>query len=340
MNMKRFIKVLVFTGLCVLLSVICSFALTSSSYLRVVLHEVNDKDAGYNLVFLGQSRGESNINPYVLDEVMDYRSYNLCRRKIREYDLPYLLKEANRNDQIKVCVLDVDHVYFSDMTPNYYNDAYIFPHISGIKDRVEYFFRYVINADYRVLLMRYTIEGMDDLKLSVSRIHDKLSSQYRQYSMNAVTDTDEDHVYVGRGYRKGIEYAENPTSGASWSRESIDERAIDSVKELAEYCNDNGIRLIAIHAPVPHERFSVDEHDDMRAYYTELFGRYGVEYLDYNYIDNKYLAWDSADFSDPEGHMMSNLADDYSRVLGLTVQKLIDGEDIETYFTDRPNMVE
>lgn len=337
---KRLVKIIVFACICLLVSYACSFALVSSSYLRVVLHEVKDPDNGYDMVFVGQSRGESNINPYVLDDVMDYNSYNLCRRIVREYDIPYLLREANSNSQIKVCVLDVDQSYFYDMTPNYYSDAFIYPHLQNLADKMEYFFRYVINADYRVLLMRYTIEGMDDLKMSLPRIKDKLSPQYKEYSMETVTDKDVDHVYVGRGYRKGIEYSDDPYPGSRWNREKIDERAIDSIEELTDYCKTNGISLIAVHAPVPHERFSMEEHEDQKEYFSALFERFGIEYIDYNYISSEYLNWDSTDFSDPEGHMMSDLADEYSYILGLTLQKIINGDSIEEYFTDYPNMVE
>lgn len=336
--MKRCIKVMGFICICIIISLLCRFVLTPSSYLRVVLHEVKNAEKPYDLVFIGQSRGESNINPYVLDDVMEYNSYNLCRRIVKMPDLPYLLKEADSKKQIGVCVLHVDQAYFYDITPNYFSDAFIFPHISDLVNQIEYYYRYMLNTDFRVSLMRYTLEGMGDLRLSAVRVSDKLSDGYREYSMDAVTDTDVDHVYVGRGYRKGIAYSNNPTSGSKWDRRRIQDKAIESVREIKEYCDQRGIKLIAIHDPVPHERFTVDEHMDQKDYFEDLFGEMGIDYIDFNYIDEKYLVWDETGYSDGEGHMMSDMADDYSRILGEVLQKKLDGESIEEFFSDSPNM--
>lgn len=336
--MKRYIKIISFIIVCVAISCILSFVLTPSSYLRVVLHEVKSQTDDYNLVFVGQSMGESNINPYMLDNYLDYNSYNLCRRIVKIPDIPYLLREANSDRHIEVCIFHVDQAYFFDTSPNYYNDAYIYPHLSNMRDKTEYFFRYVLNADYRVLLSRYTVEGTGDLKLSKSRIANKLSDEYKLFSMDAVTDTDVDHVYVGRGYRKGISYSDNKSKGTKWNRNSVKEDAILGIQELSDYCRDNGIILLAIHDPLPHERFQADDIKDMNEYFTELFDSFGVDYINFNYISGDYLRWNEDDFSDSYGHMMSNLADDYSDILGLILQQKLDGEDISGYFEEYPNM--
>ncbi len=339
-SMKRLTKIASFILVCIFISAILSFILTPSSYIRVVIHEVKTAEKPYDLIFVGQSRGESNINPYVLDEVMEYNSYNLCRREIIMPDIPYLIKEANSNDQIDVCILSVDQVYFYDISPDYYGEAFIYPYISNISDKTEYFFRYLLNSDFRASFMRYTLEGTGDLKLSKTRIANKLSADYKEYSMDAVTDTDVDHVYVGRGYRKGIAYADYNISGADWDRDKINIEAIESIKEIKDYCDNRGITMIAIHDPVPHDRFTEDEHRDQNEYFTGLFAGIGVDYLDFNYIDEEYLTWNKAGFSDGEGHMMSDLADRYSLVLGEVLQKKLNGDKIDKYFSKSPNMRE
>ncbi len=336
--MKRGLKIIAFILTCIIISCALDFVLTPSSYLRVVLHEVRDTDKNYDLVFVGESMGESNIDPYVLDKHLDYNTYNLCRRIVKIPDIPYLLKEANKKGQIKVCVFHVDQAYFFDTDPNYYSDAYIYPHLSDLRDKTQYFFRYVLNADYRVLFMRYTVEGTGDLKLSKTRVANKLSNEYKEFSMEAVTDTDVDHVYVGRGYRKGIAYSDDESTGTPWSRDRIRDDAVEGVLELADYCREQGIKLIAVQDPLPHERRTSEELADMKDYFGGLFSNAGVDYIDFNYISDEYLTWDESGFTDAYGHMMGSMADEYCEVLGEVLQKKLDGEDISGYFEAYPNM--
>ncbi len=135
-----------------------------------------------------------------------------------------------------------------------------------------------------------------------------------------------------------IKRNEKAEEGSAWNKELISEEARLSIRDIADYCSSNGIELIAVHAPVPHERFTEDEHYEQRKTFDSLFAEYGVKYFDFNFIKEKYLTWDKEDFADSEGHLMCNLADDYSRMLGLVLKNYLEGYDVGEYFADYPNM--
>lgn len=331
--MKRKTKIAIFILILALSSNMLSFIFTPSSYMRVVLHEVKmaSDDSPYDMVILGQSRGETNINPYVLNDYIDYNSYNLSRRILRMSDLYYLASEVNCNNKLKVIILDVDHVYWTDSQISYYSDAYLLPNIEGLNNKLDYFFRYTITSDYRVLFSRYAMHGSEDIRTIPNRVKEKLSSDYWEYSMDAVGEKDADHIYIGRGFHRGISYSQSG-NGAEWNREMIDDTIVNDVKRLVDYCNDNGIRVIAVHDPVPHERFSNEQHADMNAYFADEFKEMGVEFINFNYVRPEYLSWDECDFSDGEGHMMGDFADKYSEILGKMITLVINGEDISSYF--------
>jgi len=316
------------------------FAITPSSYLRVVLHEVREARKGnnpYDMIILGQSRGETNINPYVLDEHLDYNSYNLSRRILRMSDLYYMLSEVNENKTARAVVLDVDHVYWTDPQISYYSDAYLLPHLSNPVNKVDYFFRYTLSADYRVMFSRYSVHGIDDIKKIGERLRTKLSPDYYNYSMSAVSDKDADHVYVGRGYNKGIAI-NNKGYGADWDIDIIDDSIVSNVERLVKYCKENDIQIVAIHAPVPHGRFTDASHKELNYYFKSTFAGMGVDFINFNYISPEYLEWNDEDFSDGEGHMMGEFADEYSALLGEILDKYFNSADISLYFAEEVNL--
>jgi len=335
--MTRRFKIAIFIMLILGLSAFCSFALNPSSYMRVVFHDVKNND--YDLIFVGQSRGETNINPYILDSYMEYKSYNLCRRFVQLPDIQYVIREANSNKNVKVVVYDVDQFYFYNTDIDYYSDAFMYPHITNLSDKLRYT-GVLMNKDYRILLMRYTLEGLDDLRDSKDRIKDKLSQGYKEYSFDAVTNKNTHHIYMGRGYWKGVQMSDKTVEGSVWDKEQINKNdvALKSLSDMSRYCSDENIILIAVHAPVPHERFTEDEHCDQKEYFENLFGEYGIKYIDFNFIKEEYLTWDADGYTDLEGHMMGEMTDRYSKVLGMVLDEYLKGGDIEKYFSEYPNM--
>lgn len=333
--MIRRLKIFMFIILIIGISYVCGFALNPSSYMRVVLHDVKSDD--YDLIFVGQSRGETNINPYVLDSYLDYKSYNLCRRLVQMPDIQYVIREANFDNSIRVVVYDVDQLYFYNTDLDYFSDAFMYPHITNISDKIHYT-KTLLNRDYRILLMRYTLEGMDDLKQSKERIRDKLSDEYKEYSFDAVTNKNSHHIYMGRGYWKGIQMSDKTVKGSEWNQDFVSTDAVKCVADIADYCHKEGITLIAVHSPVPHERFTENEHYSQKEYFNSLFAEYGIKYIDFNFVSKEYLTWNEDHFTDLEGHMMSDMADDYSIVLGMVLNEYLDGGDIEKYFDEYPNM--
>lgn len=334
--MTRKFKILLFIITIIGISSFCGFALKPSSYMRVVFHDIKSEQ-DYDMIFVGQSRGETSINPYVLDSYMEYKTYNLCRRSVQLPDIRYVISEANSNKNIRVVVLDVDQVYFYNTDIDYYGDSFMYPHISNVYDKLQYT-KSLLNKDYRILLMRYTVEGMDDLKESKKRIKDKLSEAYKEYSFEAVTKKSSLHTYMGRGYWKGVRMSDKTTEGSVWSEDLITTEAINCVAEMADYCKKEGIIMLAIHAPVPHERFTEDEHYSQKRYFEDMFEEYGIKYIDFNFIKTDYLTWDADGYTDLEGHMMGDMADKYSEVLGMVLNEYLNGGDIERFFAECPNM--
>ena len=336
----RKIKVLSFIISVGLITSLLHFLLVPSSYLRVVLHEVQDTSVNYDLIFIGQSMGETNINPYIIETETGKSSYNMCRRIISMPDLYYLVKECNYRNDMQKLVLVIDPTYWYGSTTNYYNDAYMLPHLNSPRNKIEYFFRYTIKTDYRVFFSRYVLHGKDDIFNCLERVRQKTSDEYKNYDMRAVSETGDHFNYIGRGFRYGVRPAETYYTGVKWGREYIDSKAVEAFEEIVYYCQDNDIELICINSPFPHERFNNDDLKDMKAFYSDVADNYHIGYMDFNFIKPIYLQWQAEDFEDGEGHMMGEFAEEYSKVLGTVLDEYFSGNNIDDYFSDFPNTEE
>lgn len=332
--MKRCFKVIAFILIVALLSSLLKFVLSPSSYLRVVLHDVQDESVNYDMIILGQSLGETSVDPYKLQEVMGVSTYNLCRQVVTVKDLYYLMKEANYHNDMKIAVLYIDPSYWIDTKESYYGDSYIFPHLKNPKNKIEYFFNYCMNSDYRVMFFRYTVYGTGDLKNSITKIKQKLSSEYRAFSMNAVSDKNDGAEYRGRGFLYCTRHYGIEGSKVGWNQDEIEVEAVQSFEKMADYCKQNKITFIVVNAPYPSGRNSREDLKDMRDYFCKLAKSNGAFYLDGNFISPEYLSYDENSFSDSEGHMIGEFATEYSGVLGEIMKKYLQGEDTSTFFVD------
>lgn len=326
-NTFFFLLIVIAIGWCL------NFLLVPSSYLRVILHEIQSTDQNYNMVVVGQSHGETDINPYILEEKTGYTAYNMSRRLVSMTDLYYIVKESNYRNKPKVLVLDLDSTYFQgEGYTDYFSDSYIYPHMNNPRNRIEYFLRYNLSNDFRVTLCRYS-NLKDGLLQLPFTIRSKTSKEYWDYDMNAVKMHNDNFVYKGRGFRYGIKKLDTDYVPATWSKENVSEKALESFQSIVEYCKKENIQLICISSPVSKKRLQSEPFEEIHHYFEDMTEEYEVPYFDFNFIDPAYLEWSDEDFADMDGHMMGEFAEEYSRVLGKTLKQYFDGKNVEQLFT-------
>lgn len=316
-NSFLFLLLVVGIGCCL------NFLLVPSSYLRVVLHEVQSTNQNYDMIVVGQSHGETDINPYILEEKTGYSVYNLSRRLVSMTDLYYMVKESNYKNKPKVIVMDIDATYFQgEGYTDYFCDSYIYPHMNNPQNKLEYFLKYNLFNDFRVTLCRFTNlkEGLKQLPFTVKS---KTGTAYRNFDMSAVKMPSDNFVYKGRGFRYGIKSLGSDYTPAFWSEDNVSENAVNSFNEIAAYCRKENIRLICVSSPVSRTRLREEPYNEIHRYFDMLTKEQNVPYFDFN-VENSYgIDWSDADFADLDGHMLGTMADRYSKVLGEKVKQYL-----------------
>ena len=90
------------------------------------------------------------------------------------------------------------------------------------------------------------------------------------------------------------------------------------------------IELVCVQSALPPYRLQNENMDDAHEYFAELCGEYDVPFYDFNYLKDEYLSRTDDDYVDLDGHMMGELADRQSAVLG----QILIAENKKEFFYD------
>ena len=88
-------------------------------------------------------------------------------------------------------------------------------------------------------------------------------------------------------------------------------------EKLKKLCEENNIELVVITTPIPQETMEKyqDNFEEANAYLRNIW-QTGIPYYNYNYIDTESLDKSLNGFSDYEGHMYEDEAENSSAELG------------------------
>lgn len=300
------------------------FSIEPANYYRCVLHEVQSQETNYDLIVIGESHGQFAYSPDVIEKEAGYKTYNLCRHFVNISELPYILMEADYHNSPKVVIYDIDSTYWlSNENTNYYRGEYIYPAIKNPLTKLKYIVDENLSENYRYTLCRYIIRGTDEIKKIPDNVRTKLSKNYREdYDVTVTLTGRAMGRYRGKGFMYSEDKDENIYNPVLWNSDAVADSHVKSFAQMARYCNENGIILIAVTSPQPSRRVAESNYAEYHDYFENLCSEYDVIYWDYNYDSNISIEWTDDDFKDGEGHMMGEFAERYSEELGKRLKEL------------------
>lgn len=328
--MRTFRRGLAFALAFILSVIIMTLLFTPPSGIKILLNEA--KSTEYDTLILGQSHGECGYNPYIISDELGCNAINISRRLTPIDNMYYILKEANKNNQYKRVIIDVDPFYWTvDNSRDWGTDMLLFRHLSGL-DRFRYFKEIMWPQNYNILFCDYYI-STKNIELIPDALRAKLSKSYisnqdeAMVNVNKYLGADKNFTYNGRGYLFGVT-ATLDVDWDTWQYAGIDGCNIDAFIRIKEYCDANGIELIMVQSAMPPERLKTQDfgvmHDDL----TNYFEQNGLKFYDFNYAKKEYLSRTDYDYVDREGHMMGYLADAQTKLLC----DILNGNDSQKYF--------
>lgn len=323
--MQTFKKVLVFLGVNLLLLWGMTFLLGQPSVLKILLKQA--KSPEYDTLILGQSHGETCLDPFVLSEQTGWQVFSLSRRLQPVTNLPYLLEEANTAGQYRRVILEIDPAYWDSNSQGEAGmDARLLFRLTGQR-RLKYLSHELGKVNYNTALGDYALT-VENLRRIPGVVRCKLSPAYRRgedaaaEEIGEVIGTARNFRYQGRGFRYGVR-----KTGVEWnpwyfSPADVKEENLQALETIADYCQARDMELICVITAMPPQRIQTENLGESHDYYAALCSRYGVPLYDMNYVRPSVLPRTDEDYADIDGHMLGPLAQRHSRVLGeiLTAQ--------------------
>ena len=332
--MRTFKKIAGFIIVNLIVIVLLTFMLAKPSVVKLLMKEA--KFQAYDTLVIGESHAVNGYNPSVLSNKMGYAVFNMSRGLMPLPNLSYILEEVNRNGQYKKVIFDLDASYFEDENKgNIGTDTNLLFKLTGNR-RLDYIKNILLKENYNDIFADYNANA-ETVRQIPRNLKCKLRKEYFTGGESAIHSTYSMIIsavgcydYESRGFLRGIKKSETDYVSKCFDESNIKQENVDAFKKIVEYCKDNDIELICVQSALPPYRLQNENMDEVHDYFTELCSEYQVPFYDLNYLKDEYLSRTDDDYVDLDGHMMGELADRQSAVLG----QILISENKDAFFYD------
>ncbi len=330
----KYMRVVIFLAIIAMLVEACDYVLVQPGYARYIIHAADNSESGedYDCVVVGASHGRASIDPhYFLEMGYADNPINMCIQGATVIDNYYMIKEVCRNNDVKKIILELDYQYWdkNQKRDSDFGDLLVYNQLpfSGLK--LEYIVNELMTKDFRTLYFRkYAFaKNWKTIKKYVAM---KNTDGYKNYQIEGVAGIDTEGPYQGLGffYRTKVTDKKGKLNPSPWTYDDLNSKVQKYFEKIVEYCRDNDIELICVTTPIPPSSVVAGAANEADTYFKQICDENDVRYIDGNLIKYEYLSVSDDDFSDWEGHMNGELAEQFSEVL----TEILEKDDCQEYF--------
>ena len=152
-----------------------------------------------------------------------------------------------------------------------------------------------------------------------------MTKDYFDYSIECVDNRDGGGPYLGKGFFIVRNLMRDSGFGEfkaiSFDADGVDKETVEIFRKIVKYCKEQNIRLVCTTSPITPSMLTCGDYGKVTEYFTSLCEEQDVEYYDFNLIKDDVLDFEDTDYVDYDGHMVGELADRYSHVLGDVISR-------------------
>lgn len=346
-----FFKVIIFCLIFFIISYGLSFALVpKGNYSRMILNEMHADKNNLDLVFIGASLSERDIDPYIVSDKLKLKAFDYGFSQQSFIGTYYALKELFDYQKPKTVVLTMDEDTAQDIDEKSLVYISVAPYMKSFFNKAEYYFASSSDGSYldRIFPWRgYVVKNMLDL---INNVKGKLDKSYEDYPRSGDIDAVKNNKngYVGNGY---VRFDPNDKDGKlgydniklysyKMKVSEIPDKNIYYLKKMAELCKENNSKLILISPPMPTFKvLRVTNYFDFDDNVAKAAKDLGIEYYNFNLIKPSIFKSENDYFADSD-HLNSKGAAVFSNSLSEFLKKDENGEDLSKYFYDKKDYLE
>lgn len=330
----KYVRVIVFFAVITILVEAVNYVMVQPGYARYIIHTVDNPDDGsdYDCIVVGASHGRASIDPhYFLEMEYAVNPINMCIQGATVIDNYYMIREACNNNDVKKIILELDYQYWNKnlKRDSDFGDLLVYGQLPFTSLKMEYIVSQLMDKDFRTIYFRRYAFARN-WKTAKKYMAIKKTDEYKNFQIEGVAGIDTEGPYQGLGffYRTNVTDKKGKLNPSPWTYEDLNPKVQKYFQKIVKYCKDNGIELICVTAPITPSSVVSGAANEADTYFKQICDENNVRYIDGNLIKNEILNVSDDDFSDWEGHMNGELAEQFSEVLTEILKK----NDCSEYF--------
>ena len=319
-NFKKFLKTITVIAVCILILVMLDMALYPCTFMRNDIHAVVNNQ--YDDIILGTSHGMTDIDPAIMEEITGRSGHNMCVGGEYEIDAYYIAKLIAEKQKPSRIIYEIDPGYFVSEKEEGNNYLLFYHEFPFSKSKAEYFWNSIAKCNFRTILFPWYEYS---LSYELGKVKETFSQKWnRDYDVSHLKSATQEYHESGFIERYPVDTSKLKMEDLKlFDKKQINTQNLEYLGKLIDFCNENDIEFVAVTTPVPIDtlRAYSDNFNEAWKYFGEYFDERGITYLNFNTQYFKAFTHDLKAYTDYDGHMNGDAAEDYSKVLAQVLQK-------------------
>lgn len=339
MQIFRRIKFIRYILLFIVMNMALSFLLEPADGASGVMWKEYYLEDEIDTIFVGSSVSESTFNPYVFDEILGVKSFNMGTPSQAVPQTLQTIESALKDHDIKTVIFGMN---YSTFKYSVYDEAELTFHKARVRN-MESLRTYTESIKYML---------SEELRGSEKSINFLFPWLYNRIELNAASiltnvkgklhigsnNSEKEKETSKKGFQNTAEGVFNYDN--MWERNSFrmydaefDADMLETFEKLVKFCKEKGVELIVVATPHPpfdvvscHEFYEENEKELLR-----ICNAYDVDFYDFSLAKEELFAFHSDYYCDHE-HLNLKGAQAFSECLAEFLRDRKNGENVEERF--------
>lgn len=275
-----------------------------SEWERIVMHYFYEDEGKIDNLFLGSSHLHNDIDPFLLDEKNGHYNFNLATPAQLMNGTYYLLKEADRTNNLSHVYIELYynyHVKSDDNTESIRTEPFrnwqVTDYMKFSFNKLAYMASITDAEEYPGILLPFTryrseLDNWDHIRATMEG---KRGEEYINYeSSHYFGDGNGYEECRAKGYRYSTRIYQDRNrlyeQGYILAQRSLAETSEYYLREVISYCRKKNIPVTLFVSPIYElQVISTEGYDDYTGQIREIADEYGVDFYDFNLAKEEYL---------------------------------------------------